>query len=52
MSDQVLRVTLSRNGVQYSTRWFYNFRNKKEAIRRAKASHNLTGKHNVKVSIT
>lgn len=49
--DKVTIVSLKHKGNKYKTPWFYGAISKKEAVRRAKRLHGLTGKHNVIVNI-
>ena len=48
-ADKVVRVTLEHDNKKYSTQWYYNL-SEREAIKRTKRVHNLTGKHNVTVT--
>ena len=48
-ADKVVRVTLEHDGKKYSTQRYYNL-SEREAIKRTKRVHNLTGKHNVTVT--
>ena len=50
-SDRVVRVTLEHKGLRYSTRWYYNL-GEREAVKRAKREHGLTGKHGVQVQVS